>query len=399
VTNSYLCPHAARQDKYRILNHSIFYVVRSLCFVFLLLGLTNSVNSQIVHESEPDKTPVVDSPKTHDPYQRDYTATFLAKRLGSAQRTTSLTGIKVWTQSGSKAGKLEDFVVDLNSGRLLCALVSLKESWTVVPVPPKSFRSAEDSGAILDATKTKFNGAPRRDGNEDLTNLFNALPASYSYFDQKFTWDQNTQPALLIKSKDLIGLAVVNKSSEPLGSVVNLMVDVATERVVFAIVSFSSTDKDIYAVPPAALHTISGEKSLLLDAEKTKIAVLAQSDGFFWSNLADLERDLATYKAFGQTADFDAAQEKVRTTTSDGTNTVTSPANNTSETLQQDILMAMMREDPENVQTFKNVAILTINGKVTLSGRLRSEKQRSKLISIVASVVGAENIHDQLHVN
>ena len=60
--------------------------------------------------------------------------------------------------------------------------------------------------------------------------------------------------------------------------------------------------------------------------------------------------------------------------------------------------MAMMRDNVNNPLIYKNVHIKTENRQVTLSGKVKDEKQRSKLISMVSSVVSATNIHDDLQI-
>ncbi|MDB6022857.1 MAG: hypothetical protein JWQ04_2714, partial [Pedosphaera sp.] len=196
-------------------------------------------------------------------------------------------------------------------------------------------------------------------------------------------------------------------AGEPLGQVVNWMIDLPTARVVYAVVSFAGSGSDLYAVPPGAFQNATDRAGLVLDVDKAKIASLARSDGFFWSNMADSNWGLAVYRNFGQQADFDTAagvstaQDPTRENVRAQVQTGAVPAANAApikgdRELQQEILTAMMRDNVDNALTFNHVQIKASSGQVTLNGKVKNEKQREKIVAIVAGVVGAANVHEQL---
>ena len=84
---------------------------------------------------------------TRDALAPEYSASFLAGRIGIALRATKFANTPVRDQSGDKIGKVQDLFLDLNSGQVLCAMVAQDGAGNVVIVPAKTFRSADARGA------------------------------------------------------------------------------------------------------------------------------------------------------------------------------------------------------------------------------------------------------------
>jgi sporulation protein YlmC with PRC-barrel domain len=234
------------------------------------------------------------------------TPQYLARRLGVAQRASTMPGVSVKDHAGHKVGKLQDVVLDLNSGHVFCALVTANKGGSIAAVPGKSFFATSAREAVLDAREVNLPGAPLV-GGPDLPALVNSLKNSYDYFNQKVFWGGAVAPAGLWKSSELLGMSVRNPANESLGQVVDVMIDLPTARVTFVVVSFAGGESDLYVVPPGAFQSTGGRSSLVLNADRTKVAALAHSDGFFWVNMSDANWALAAYRNFGQNADFDPA--------------------------------------------------------------------------------------------
>ncbi len=64
--------------------------------------------------------------------------------------------------------------------------------------------------------------------------------------------------------------------------------------------------------------------------------------------------------------------------------------------VERDILIALVHDDLHNSMIYKNVKIIATSGQVTLSGRVKNDKQKTKLLAIASGVVGAANLHDQI---
>jgi len=345
------------------------------------------------------------SQATRDKLPTEYSACDLAGRLGIAVRASKLANKPVRDQDDSKVGKVQDLFLDLSSGQLLCVMVSTGGSGTCAVVPAKSFRAVDANNAVLENQTPAMSVAPRCAATADATAVLNLLPDSYVCFGQKNAAKAQVNAAQCCKSSELLGRPVKNADNAQLGTIADLILDVPTGRMLFAVISFAGSGTDLYAVPPAALRLASDRAALVLNAEKSKIAALAQSDGFFWANLIEMNTALRVYRDFGQQPDFapsvttdsDPAREQVRTKVDSATATTVSPPKSDSQ-IQNDILMAAMRDDVNNAVALQKVKIGCVNGHVTLTGRARNEKFRSRLNAIVAGVVGAANITDQLEV-
>lgn len=337
-----------------------------------------------------------------DAMPKDFTPGYLAERVGIAQRAGVLFGIPVEDRTGKKVGNLEDFVVDLNSARVFCALVEAGDSSKdfsrkTVEIPGRAFYSADEREALLDK-EARLDTAPVTT-SADMPSVVKGLPAAYKYFDQKESWD----PTSVVRAQrctDLMGQPVSNAAGESLGHVANVVIDLPTSRVLFVIVSLAGTRTDFYAVPPKAFQVAADNKGLLLNADRAKVASLAHSDGFFWSNMADLNWDLAAYRNFGQQADFDPSLPNTsQDPTRENVRTKAEPLPLKSDReVQQSVIDAMMRDNVNNAAIYNRVLVSASHGQVTLSGVVKNEKDRAKLVGIASSAVGAANVHDNLQV-
>lgn len=329
----------------------------------------------------------------------DFTPSYLGERLGLAQKATIFPGLTVREKGGhKKLGKIEDAVVDLHSGRVLCGLVAIAHGETVA-IPSRVFYSADESQAQLALTDVSFDGVPRvKDGG--IPGVLASLPETFQHFGRPMFWDSAAPPTAR-KSRDFIGLNVRNEAGESLGQIVNLMIDLPTGRVVYVIVSLSGKSMaDLYAVPPKAFRDSPNKDGLLLKMPQDKIAGIAQSDGFFWSNMAEPAWGANVYRMFGQHADFDAsAPALVQSIQPVAAVEITkhAPVKGDRE-IMEEILAAMMHDSTSDPLIFKHAEMKPVHGRVILTGWIKNEQQRFKLISIVGGVVGATNIDDQLRI-
>jgi sporulation protein YlmC with PRC-barrel domain len=341
----------------------------------------------------------IDGPKVRDTVVRDYSPKFLADRLGVTERSTKLVGLAVRDQASHKLGKLQDFDVDLNTGRIVCVLVAGGDS--LAAVPAKCFQAPEGNAVVLSVDKSVLSAAPHFATGADQSALFSSLQNSYAYFNQKVLWTESSTSAQVAKASEMVGFSIKNPAGDSLGKVVNLVVDLPTARVVFAVASFGGGANDLYVIPPTALRLAPAGGALLLDAGKSKIAALAQSDAFFWSNLSDPATAIAAYQNFGKSADFDASATVTADPTKEEVRSKVEPTpavQKSGAEIKRDVLAALMHDDVNNAIIFNKISMTTENSQITFAGRVKSEKQRAKLIAIAGTVVGAANVRDQLEV-
>jgi sporulation protein YlmC with PRC-barrel domain len=101
--------------------------------------------------------------------------------------------------------------------------------------------------------------------------------------------DPNKKFRRVLAAATLTGDAVRNSAGEELGKVNEIMIDIPTGRVAYAVLSFGGIlgmgDK-LFAIPWGALRIDEDEKCFVLDVEKR---VLETADGFDKNNWPDFE--------------------------------------------------------------------------------------------------------------
>ena len=66
--------------------------------------------------------------------------------------------------------------------------------------------------------------------------------------------------------------------------------------------------------------------------------------------------------------------------------------------LERDIVIALTHDDIHSGSIYRNVKIVATNGRVVLTGKVKNEKQHTKLIHITSGVVDAAHIQDNVEV-
>jgi sporulation protein YlmC with PRC-barrel domain len=94
----------------------------------------------------------------------------------------------------------------------------------------------------------------------------------------------------LMGADTLIGNDVVNKSSQSLGDIKDIMLDMRTGRVSYAVLSFGGfmgMGEKLFAVPWDALTLDTANKCFVLDASKDKLEAAPGFDKDMWPDMAD----------------------------------------------------------------------------------------------------------------
>lgn len=95
---------------------------------------------------------------------------------------------------------------------------------------------------------------------------------------------------IVLSASSINGDEVVNKQGEDLGKIEDVMVDVDSGRVAYAVLSFGGFlgmgDK-LFAVPWGALTVDADKKCLVLDESKDRLKEAPGFDKDNWPNLAD----------------------------------------------------------------------------------------------------------------
>jgi hypothetical protein len=106
----------------------------------------------------------------------------------------------------------------------------------------------------------------------------------------------------VLAADTLTGDKVVNLQNEDLGTIEHLMIDLATGRIAYAVLSFGGFlgmgDK-LFAIPWTALTVDTVEKRFILKADKELLKLAPGFDKERWPNMADRAWGTQVFKYYG----------------------------------------------------------------------------------------------------
>lgn len=339
-------------------------------------------------------------------------AGYPVQRMSYLTKASDMIDTEVTDLAGHKLGKLEDFVVDWNRGRVYCALVRPEHLYGAsnyyVAIPAKCFLSADDSGAVVNTNLTTLIGFPRFiHSGWDAAGVSASLATAYRRFNQPVFWDEKKGLEALGEFGNLTGREVDNRDRVDIGKLADLVLDLPAERVMLAVVSFYGSEENLHAVPLSALEVTPDKLKLVLNVTDLKVAELVNPDGFLGVEFTDPDWVAYNYRAYGKEPVLDReAAARLSAVRPDAIANVENPplvasqpglARNDGE-LAQAVLMAFVEADMANATLAAKVKVTAAAGRVTLAGQVPSEAAKGTLEKISTGVVGAGNVKDELTV-
>jgi hypothetical protein len=94
----------------------------------------------------------------------------------------------------------------------------------------------------------------------------------------------------VVKTKEVVGLDVLNGSKENLGKIEEIMLDKISGRVAYVVLScggFLGMGEKLFAIPWNAFHYDPKEKAFLLKIDKEKLKNAPSFDKNNWPDMAD----------------------------------------------------------------------------------------------------------------
>lgn len=122
----------------------------------------------------------------------------------------------------------------------------------------------------------------------------------------------------VLAASTLAGDSVRNSAGEDLGKVDEIMVDIPTGRVAYAVLSFGGflrMGNKLFAVPWNALKVDEDQKCFILDVDKSRLENAPGFDKDNWPDMADRTWGSQIYKYYGRTPYWEGTEqdEQVRT--------------------------------------------------------------------------------------
>jgi sporulation protein YlmC with PRC-barrel domain len=200
-------------------------------------------------------------------------------QIGHIQRAHLILGKEVKNARGEDIGKIDDLVVDLESGRLLYAIVDPKGGLPgagKVAMPPGEFVMGGDGNLIVDSDKATINKAPRF-AKERAADPGNASFAHevYQHFGQHGWWEgtgsspsKNFGNAHLVSQ--LTGSTVKGAANEDMGKVRNVVLDMPAGRVVYVVLAPTGdlgANNSVYLLPPNAFTLGNDGNTLVMGVD------------------------------------------------------------------------------------------------------------------------------------
>jgi sporulation protein YlmC with PRC-barrel domain len=97
---------------------------------------------------------------------------------------------------------------------------------------------------------------------------------------------KDSTPARINKARNLIGMQIRNQHDEKLGKVKDIVMDLQSGRVAYVVFSTGGFRPRYLALPPSAFTATSGDKYLVLNADKERVKNTAGFSKNNWPNMA-----------------------------------------------------------------------------------------------------------------
>jgi hyperosmotically inducible protein len=368
------------------------------------------------------ETPVAKTGRTEITQERSIQS-MRAVRLGRTEKASDVIGTEVQNYNGEKLGKVDDFAVDLETGRIVEVVLStggvLGLGVMMVPVPPGALHHDVTTKVIhLKSDMQKLKSAPRY-GMSKWAELgeSNKVAEVYRYHGQEPYFTAAYQPALgpdptarlgyIQRVTKLMGAAVKNVQSETLGKVEDIILDLSAGRVVSVVVSsggFLGLGDELSAVPSAAFQFNSENEFLQLDTTKEALSSAPHFKSSEWPDFGQPGYAAGVYRAYKVdpyfTTSVVVAADNTARNVRDRNNPLTpldqgnSQADvDTTAQIRKGILAG--KDMSVNAQ---NVKIITSKGQVTLRGPVDTAEEKRLIGEIAISIALVENVNNQLEV-
>lgn len=345
------------------------------------------------------------------------------------QRASEIIGMDISNLENEKVGSVDDLAVDLSSGRITAVIISsggfLGIANELSIVPPAALTLDQEKKAFsANITKDQLTNAPHFQGSEypDLNdqkfmlNVYNAYQAE-SYLEDNRTETTVDGGQRILRASEILGMDVNNHQDETIGDINDLILNQSFDRITSVVVSsggFLGIGNTLSVLPAETVTTT--KDAVLINATKE---TLEQSPRFAenaWPermNESSYILDVyAPYQFRGHEKE-DAQVSADVATKRDEANNSRSPVNEEKDsrslTAQDqsnapgdlDATTQIRREIVTHDDlsfAAKNIRVITLDGKVTVTGHVASEEEIETILKIVRDKMGEGQVTNKLKV-
>jgi len=339
-------------------------------------------------------------------------------RFAFPAKANELLGREITNLQDEKVGKVEEIGLDLESGRVVQVIVSSGgifgiggKSWAV---PPGAFSYDPGSKSLrLDVDKERYKSVSAFDMSKwDDSVETNHLSEVYRSYGQRPYFNETPaarvgKPATMRlgkvdKASKVVGLSVMNRQNEKLGSVDNLIIDLPAGRIVHVVLSsggFLGMGDALSAVPPSAFTYSASQDSLVLDATKDKLAGAPNFKSAEWPNFNDPAYAGKVYRSYNIDPYFSTDADNTARNVRDRQESRLTPIDQGTSEADVETTRSIRKEilAVKNLSVnARNVKVITLNGRVTLRGPVGDELERKTIADIANRIAREGNVDNQL---
>ncbi|MBA2723629.1 MAG: PRC-barrel domain-containing protein [Methylibium sp.] len=208
-------------------------------------------------------------------------------------RASEMIGMSVRNPKGNNIGEIGDMIVDMKTGDVRYAILKfdpgILQGEELYAVPTTELRIAADRDDVVynmseaKLERAKIDRAGWDDGIWDDPDYLAKLDTVQGI-------KQPSRGARAHRASDLIGKDVNSKSGEKIGEIEELIVNMATQKVHYAVLEFDpslASPEQNYAFPLTSFNLTDGKDELVLDITKTKLQAMKSFPDSRYENLND----------------------------------------------------------------------------------------------------------------
>lgn len=236
-----------------------------------------------------------------------------ANNLGKIERGSKLIGKQVISSDNHKVGKIDNIVVDLESGHILYAVVNAGHG--KVAVAPEIFREPSGNDVRATVEQQKLDSAPQYTSDIDKPDQMGKaqfVSSVYQYFGQSAWWQGQSAANVgsfnnVHKLSELDGTKIVNESNQTIGKVSDTSLELPKGRVLYVILNPDSSMKlgdNYYALPPNAMSWNADQKHLVCNLTREQLAGAPHFNKDNWAALSSPSFASKVYQYYGKQAWF-----------------------------------------------------------------------------------------------
>lgn len=245
----------------------------------------------------------------------DQNSTKASSAFNDVQRGSRLLGMEVRDNADKKVGDIDDLVVDLESGRVLYAVVDVGRER--IAMPPGVFSRVGSSAADVNVSRDQMDSAPKfTSDNADQSELGKASFVSqvHRHFNQNAWW-QGDKPAdqgsfnNTHRLTNLRAAKVKNVADEDMGKISNMAIDLPAGRIVYVLLSPAPSldlGDALYALPPSLLTANKkyDDTTFSANIDRAKLAAGPHFNRDNWARLTDRAWAASVYSHYGKQVYF-----------------------------------------------------------------------------------------------